>query len=518
MTARKLLSVAAGVAVTLSGVACDNSGLTNINKNPNSPTVAPPGPVFTRAANLAVSEFLGSGYDQYYTSVVAQHLAEVQYPDVDAYRRLDPASTGTAFNAAYSAELEDLTQVVKAGRAQNNPFYWGPASIVRAWEFGYLTDSWGDIPYSQANQGDSSTAVLSPAYDAQKDIYTDLFKTLDTASKALAAANPGLTNLGTADIIYKGSAIKWQRFANSLRARYAMRVVNADRNLADAQLKAAFAAPGGVFTANADAAALVWPGDNTYNNPWGGDLARDDRRVSNRLIDPLIAMNDPRLAVYAQPTQADPTKYAGLQNGMLQSQLGAYVATTSRVGKALFTASTSYGNFGNAGIARPSYLMTFAELSFIQAEAAERGLGGLNAAQAKGFYEAGIRSSMAQWGITDQTAITAYLASTPVAYAGGTPGLVQIANQKWIALFGDGGQAWAEWRRTCQPTTVKPGPEAIQNTVPRRLLYPSTEYAVNASSLNAAVARQGADAFTTRVWWDVNSSSAPTYTAGCGTR
>jgi hypothetical protein len=107
MTVRKLLSVA-GVAVALSSVACDNSGLTNINKNPNSPTVAPPGPVFTRAANLAVAQFLGSGYDQYYTSVVAQHLAEVQYPDVDAYRRLDPASTGGTFNGAYSGEIDAM--------------------------------------------------------------------------------------------------------------------------------------------------------------------------------------------------------------------------------------------------------------------------------------------------------------------------------------------------------------------------------------------------------------------------
>jgi hypothetical protein len=297
-----------------------------------------------------------------------------------------------------------------------------------------------------------------------------------------------------------------------------MRVVNVDPALADAQLRAAFSAPGGVFESNADAAAVVWPGDGTYNNPWGGDLARDDRRVSNRLIDPLVATQDPRLAVYAQPTEADPTKYVGLQNGLLQADLGQYLTKTSRVGKALFTANTSYGNFGTAGIARPSYLMTYAELAFIKAEAAERGIGGFNASQAAGFYQDGIRASMAQWGVTDQTAITNFLAQPAVAYQGGTAGLAQIATQKWIALFGDGGQAWTEWRRTCQPTTVKPGPQAIQGTVPRRLLYPTTEYASNPSSVAAAVTRQGADAFTTHMWWDTNPTAAPTYTAGCGTR
>lgn len=518
MNVRQLLSVAAGVAVTLSGVACDTAGLTEINKNPNSPTDAPPGPVFTAAARVGAQVWLGSGYDQFYMSVIAQHLAEVQYPDVDAYRRLDAASTGTTFNNAYSGELENFKQVERAGRAQNNPFIWAPAAIMRAWEFGYLTDSWGDVPYFQANAGDSSAVILSPAYDPQKDIYADLFKTLDDATKALGAANPGLANLGAADIVFKGSGAKWQRFANSLRARYAMRVVNVDKNLADAQLRAAFSAPGGVYTANADAAAVIWPGDNIYNNPWGGDLGRDDRRVSNRLIDPLVATNDPRLAVYAQPTVADPTKYAGLPNGLIQSQLSAYFNTTSRVGRALFTASTSYGNFGTAGSARPSYLMTYAEFAFIQAEAAERSLGGLTPSQAKGFYEAGIRASMAQWGVTDQTAINTFINSSAIAYAGGTPGLIQIANQKWIALFGDGGQAWMEWRRTCQPTTVKPGPEAIQATVPRRLYYSPTEYAVNADALAAAIARQGADAFTTRMWWDTNPTAAPTHATGCGTR
>jgi len=78
------LSVATGVAVALSSAACNNDGLTDLNKNPNSPTDAPPGPVFTRAANLAVSEFLGSGYDQYYLSVVAQQLAEVHGLSVQA--------------------------------------------------------------------------------------------------------------------------------------------------------------------------------------------------------------------------------------------------------------------------------------------------------------------------------------------------------------------------------------------------------------------------------------------------
>src|SRR4051812_17341587 len=160
----------AGIALVLATAAC-NQDLTSINTNPNNPTSAPPGPVFTRAVNLGTSRWLGYTYDQYSTEVLVQHLAEVQYPDVDAYRRLDPASTGGVFNGAYTSELEDLAQVIKVGNAQSNPFIWGPATVLREWGFGYLTDSWGDVPYSQATAGDSSATILSPVYDPQQAIY-----------------------------------------------------------------------------------------------------------------------------------------------------------------------------------------------------------------------------------------------------------------------------------------------------------------------------------------------------------
>src|SRR5438270_13146345 len=152
MRSNRFFRMLPGLALALASAAC-NQDLTSINVNPNSPTSAPPGPVFTRAVNLSTSRWLGYTYDQYSTEVLVQHLAEVQYPDVDAYRRLDPSSTGGIFNAAYSSELEDLQQIIRTGNTNNNPFLWGPAMVVREWSYGYLTDSWGDVPYSQATSG-----------------------------------------------------------------------------------------------------------------------------------------------------------------------------------------------------------------------------------------------------------------------------------------------------------------------------------------------------------------------------
>jgi len=397
---------------------------------------------------------------------------------------------------------------------------WGPAQVMRSLVFSYVTDVWGDVPYSQALQGNSATPVIAPAYDRQQAIYAALFQALDSATTAMAAAPAGALKLGSADPFYAGNALKWQRFANSIRARLAMRLANVDATTAQAQLLAAIAAPGGLFQSNADNARFPWPGDGIYDNPWAANFkTRDDHRLSNTLLNQMVPVNDPRVPIYAQPTVADSTVYAGMPNALTQSGASAYFNISSRPG-AVFYGATVYSCptcGARTGTSFPSFVMTFAEVSFILAEAAERGwpVGGTAAA----LYEQGIRASMAQWGVTNTAAIDSFVVNPAIAYAGGTPGLRQIALQKWIGLYTDGVQAWAEWRRTCVPATVKPGPDAIQDSVPRRYRYSIREGSVNKPNVDAAIAQQGPDAFATRMYWDKSPALAPTYPgATCGAR
>lgn len=481
--------------------ACSNDSLLGLNQNPNNPTDAPAGPLFTNAVNTTVSRFRGSGFDFTGTSLFAQHFAKVQYVDEDQYR-VRTAAINTYFLNPYSGELEDLRKVQLKGEQNKQPATTAAARVMKTWVFGILTDTFGDIPYSQALLGDSAGTGSTPAYDPQQQVYQGFFADLDAASKGLVGAS---NSLGTADPIYGGSVAQWQRFSNSLRARFALRQIKADAAGADAQLKAAFAAPGGVMTANADNAQLVFPGDGVNDNPYAANFkTRDDNRVSKILVDTLNAYADPRLAVYAQPTTANPSVYAGLQNGLTTSQAGTFFNTTSRPGAIFYSGATSYGTFGTASNAKqPSYLMTYAEVAFIQAEAAERGIGGLTAAQARGFYEAGIRASMAQWGVTNTAAVDAYIAKPGIAYVAGAEGLRRIALQKWIALYTQGSEAWSEYRRTGVPAlTPAPARPGTVTGVPRRLPYPADEQSYNAAARTAAVARQGADNYNTRVWWD----------------
>ena len=521
MNNRKLHVLGLTAVLALGATAC-NDGLTDVNRNPNNPEDAPAPTVFTTATRLAVTRWMGNANLRQF-ELLAQHLAEVQYPETDQYVRLTATFTEGNFGQAYFTELKDFDIVIKKGRSQSAPGYFGPAMVMRSWEYGIMTDLWGDIPYSSALAGDSLAAEnrLQPAYDAQRDIYNGIFATLAEATTAMNGGSP--LNLGAADPIYFPTTGRpaseqlpsWIRFSNSLRARHALRLVNVDRATADAQLRAAFTAPGGTFTTNAHSAIFAWPGNGVYNNPWQVNFqTRDDHRVSTDLMSLLnrdsasyqgASVDDPRLPQYARPTVANTNEYRGLENALSHAQSSPQQNTTSRTGLATYAAN------------QPSYLMTNAEVQFIKAEAAERSLGGLTPAEARGFYEAGIRSSMQQWGVAAAD-ITTYLARPDMVYQGGTAGLRQIAREKWIALYTDGIQAYSEWRRTCVPFSVKPGPQATQSTVPRRLLYSTIEQSTNAANVAAAVARQGPDVFTTRIYWDKAPEAAPTFQAGCGQR
>jgi hypothetical protein len=235
--------------------------------------------------------------------------------------------------------------------------------------------------------------------------------------------------------------------------------------------------------------------------------------MSQQFINLLNSLSDPREPIYAQPAASDGA-YRGSPNGLLPNKVPAGT-TTSRPGAIFYKGKTSYGpTFGGNGAKLPTFILTAAEVNLILAEASERSLGGLTPATAAAYYNAGVTQSINQWAAAAGTTISAtttanYLASAGVAYAGGVAGLKQIAQQKYIALFTDGGTAWFEWRRTCVPNTIVPGPDATLTYVPRRFEYPTTEATSNGTSLAAAIAAQGPDNLGTRVWWD-KAGTAPT--------
>jgi hypothetical protein len=365
----------------------------------------------------------------------------------------------------------------------------------------------GNLPYSQALKGDT---VLHPAYDTQASIYDSLFANLAKANSEFDFA-PSATGFPNGDLMYGGKLAKWQKFANSLRLRLAMHLSNANPTKAASEAAAAVAAAGGVFTSSADNAELMYLATSPNQNPIYADAHvgnRDDYGLSRSFVDTLKSWADPRLPVYAQIPPAG-TGYRGLANGLLDGEkidtLDA-LKYISRIG-ALWRESPD----------APLELLSYSEVLFLQAEAAERGWipGGTTAAAT--FYTNAITASMKQFGVPD-TATTRYLAQAKVGYTAAGDSLAghlqQIAYQKWLSMFMQGPEAWTEVRRTGVPTIV-PGCHAVTRSSPERLPYDDNEAVLNKANLDAAVASQGFTAGNdlTKPLWFTGRTTSPTYPA-----
>jgi hypothetical protein len=493
---RKVTFATAAAALLVSAAGCDNDSLTDINRNPNAPEQVGTGVLFSAGVTRAVL-YARSTIELTFFSTWPQHIGEFQYPEA-SYYVLRPTDADAYWTLFYTGPVQDLEQARRQALTTNLPGLGcdpecanqvGPILTMRAWTFYYMTGMWGDIPFTEAGKAEEGN--ITPVYDPQQVIYDSLLTNLADAN-TMMSATAGQT-LGSDDPLYGGNVAKWKKFANSLRARLGLDLSKADPAQAQAEVAAAIAAGG--FESNADNAELHWPGDGVNDNPWHanqleGSGTRDDVRLAATLIDTLNSLNDPRVEIYARPIPDSlGGGYAGMPHGLEAEDAADYNARASKLGTQVFAAD------------QPSYLMTYAEFSFIKAEAAHRGwIAGGDAAAAT-YYNDGIRASMQQWGV-DAADITAYLAQPRVVYNPATA-LQQILLQKWIAFYTQGYEAWSEWRRTGLPV-LQPAVASRINPpqIPRRVVYPQTEQSFNNTNLQAAITTQGGDQLTSRVWID----------------
>jgi hypothetical protein len=352
-----------------------------------------------------------------------------------------------------------------------------------------LTDFFGDVPYSEAFQGNNT-----PAYDPQEQIYRDLFTELSEAVQQFDASKQD--RFGAADVLFQDDLTRWKRFANSLRLRIAMRVSGVDATLAEQQASAAVSADGGLLQSRAQ--LLPAGGSRTERNPLSTVMAFQDSRVSNTVEDTLRALNDPRLEVYVDEALApNSTERRGYPNGLTPSQIDETNPSQFSI------AGPEFQDFTN-----PISVMSLAEVKFLQAEAVVRGY---ISGDAGTLYEEGIEATMDRYDV-DASAVNTYLGQSEVSWdpnASTDEKIQKIILQKWIALFGRSGfEAWAEYRRTGYPELREigaPGGGTTNGVVPRRVPYPNSEEQLNAQNYNDAVGRlDEGDTYLSRMWWDVD--------------
>jgi len=428
---------------------------------------------------------------------------------------------GAAFNPIYTDVVPQLQSIFES--ADPSSAEYAMANVLWVLSFHRVTDYWGPIPYFQAGIPASSVP-----YDPQDKIYDDFFKRLAAAVTVLKTKT-GEKPYGDFDLMYSGDVNKWIKFANTLRLRLAMRISKVDPARAKAEGEAAYAS--GVLTSS--------PGDDAYvkrsvtgddNNGLSIMSDWNEFRMSATMESVLKGYSDPRMPVYFLPAVKTGT-FEGERNGLTATQLTEDINLhnyNSHAGPRWTNPDVYKGGIATF-LATPQNVMATAEAYFLRAEGALLGwnMGGT----AKELYEAGITNSFKQWGITDATAIQAYINGTSLPIAPNdylhSPPLTnipvkfdasdltvqkkQIFLQKWLAMYPDGMEAWADYRRSrvlpLYPVANSDNPDITNTNTQwiRRIPFLLSETQNNKAAVDAAVPLLGGpDKVTTPLWWDKN--------------
>jgi hypothetical protein len=482
-----------------------------INTNPNSPEVVPSSlllpTVIRNTANQIAGQAWGIG------NVVMQHTAKIQFTNEDRYNW---GPFGDPYSPFFN-NLRDINNIIRISGDLNQNNYVGIAKIIRAYNYAFMTDAYGEIPYTEAIQ--AKDGVNYPKFDSQEAIYEGILQDLREANDLLGSSNEAVRG----DILYGGNVTNWKKFANSLRIRVLMRLSLRKSPASELQQILSNPSQFPIFTGNGDHALLQHLPDvpNQHNLYTTRSGSFDEYRLSKNMELALKDLNDPRLFAYAQPTTnsgkgiiGNPEDYQGVPNGLGDEEALQWAGGSNFISRVGFLWACQACTPRANPVGYQTILMNYSELQFLLAEAREKGF--ISTGSAQDFYLNGIRTSFqyyeARYRVINLPQIAdvlkiddAYLTQAKVAYSGTQAEKLQkIGTQKWLALFFSGLEGWYDWRRTGIPTII-PGPAAFETEVPRRFMYPSSVQALNEENYKAAIQRQGPDDILTRVWWDTRN-------------
>ncbi|GET21690.1 SusD/RagB family nutrient-binding outer membrane lipoprotein [Prolixibacter denitrificans] len=454
----------------------------------------------------------------------------------------------------YNSTINTFLQLTQPGGDLENPLTYATALIMKSMYYQKFTDTFGEVPYSESGNLD----ILQPKFDTQAEIYQGIINDLDEAMSLIGDATKtgdGQLDLGSNDLFYNGDLQKWKKLANTLKLKVALRAKGASgASFVDQAINEALSAP--LLSDESDNALL--PKDNVisqwnsscYGDVWYNFGTGSDWTVSQPLIDLLQKNGDPRLSKYAQPAAGgdtltiphpdsdDDAMYQKRKDFILSAldDAGAtYTEWTNGNGETVislekdkyyigqpvrlngFTYDYALYQFfstpaqyiiqkkNDGKPIAPEIVLTTAESYFMQAQAA---LDGYGSGDANTLYREGLTQAMLVWGV-DQTDIDTFLANSPMANLTGTGDMEKVAEQRWLANYTEGFEAWAVVRKLGYPASLAAGVDDpdifamgdLNGAYPQRMRYGSSPYSTNNDNLQAAIGRQGADVQATKLWW-----------------
>ncbi|MCX2679439.1 SusD/RagB family nutrient-binding outer membrane lipoprotein [Galbibacter sp. EGI 63066] len=461
---------------------CDKD-FEELNQDPNNSTALPAHLLLGSSqriyTNVLYGVLGGTGGDM--GAIWAQHMTKVQYNDEERYvpRR---GVIDNIYNSIYSNVASETNAMYNLAAEEENQVLQGAALVMKGVAFQTLAELYGPVPFTEA----LDQTILKPAYDDEATVFEGVIDLYTQAAGLLGSGNGSIE--ATSDLYYGGDASQWRKLANSLKFRALMRISSTRDVSSELQ---ALVNGGQLFTSNADNAQLPYLEASPDANPFYETIvfgSRLEYKINSALTDLMESLNDPRLEVYAgENVDGDivgkPSGY-GSPTTLPNEDLGYTYANISGLGDFYLDPTL------------PGVLMSYSQLNFLMAEAANEGYISGGTTQALEYYMEGIQASFDFNGVDAST----YLAQTDISFSSQAEARTKIGQQEWLALFGQGFEAWTEWRRTKLPA-LSPAIEGALNQIPSRYYYPTTEVSLNKDNYDSGAQRIGGDELTSALFW-----------------
>lgn len=520
---KKILYIMSAATMLFSINSCSDR-FEEIDVNPNQTKNPLSYGIFNSATKEYMDEMRGSFSSGRVALPWVQYAAQEDYTEEGRYQyRLGSGVTIWSIHYRVAQDYKQIIDLNTDPATAGTMSAYGPnvnqiaaARTMLAYTFLNLTDTFGDVPYYSYGNADPDFQALSintqlqPKFASQAKIYADILKELGEASAMIQTDKKVFTQ---GDVLF-GSGLKLKKFANSLRLRVATRVKGVVPG-AEAAITEAIAS--GVMTSNADNVGVLYE-DNLVNpSPmYNAFRTRQDFGIAKTFVDLLKGTRgnfglDPRLFQYASPigvnkdlilagtspVSTNPADFNGMPYGIASADVAEQIPTA---------------NFWSKNVLKKNYkemYMEYAEVEFLLSEA-----NGWSQAN----YLKGVTASMERWGVPTGD-ITAFTGSLPAASK------ANVLNQKYVALYMQPYEAWAEYRRTGYPNTLLlPGQTGNFNVptldgrttfvftslitgltdLPNRLFYPTSVQSLNRQNYEAASTSIGGDKMNTKLIWDKN--------------
>lgn len=511
--------------------------LDSLNSDPNNPENVPSNMLMSGAEKWAVDNVYDLWFSGRQCLLYAQYWAQRNYTEEDRYQ-IRESTNNNYFNYLYMG-IANFQKVIDLNAdeatASTNSAYGAnvnqiaAAKIMKVWLMNIITDTWGNVPYSEISQLEDG--VLYCKYDNQKDIYAGMIAELTEAVEMIDETESAFTS---GDVIYGGDASKWKKFGNSLKCRLAIHLSKVDSNW-KTYIQEALAS--GVFESNEDVAAFKYVSSGSdYSQFYSGTYVdgRNDFTITEQFVNilkgeadvingkshPWEGTLDPRLEMYTTSATykidgETVTGYNGFPYGTPSSESTAARANTPNW----------YNNtpmFLEPDFAMP--LMTYAEVKFIESEY-------------KGFdvadYQEGVRASVEYWSAQSGVSVASSDLDAYIAAVSSNVDAEAVAVQKYIDLFLNGAEAWTEIRRTGYPEQlIRPGEKEtyevrdsegylletrevvftplseVKGDIIARVKYPTNESTLNGKNWTEAVSKleDGTNNYYSKMYWDVRTS------------